>query len=85
MKQDYEQKLKLKNEEISDLKRNIAELQKKIDMANMEIKAMREASDQSNQEKLKEIERLKKIIQDLEEEINRLKSNSSSQVKELEE
>jgi hypothetical protein len=37
--------LKLKNEEIAELKGKLSDLQKKNDMANMEIKAMREASD----------------------------------------
>ena len=84
MKRSYEDKLKEKNEEIKSLKNELTDLQKKFDMSQMELKAVREASDKNNQDKLKEIEKLRQQIEELKAEIQRLKDASSGQVGDLE-
>ena len=50
------------------------ELQKKSDLLQMELNAVRDASDRSNSDKLKEIEALKKTVRSLEEDIEKLKN-----------
>lgn len=46
-------------------------------MISIELKAVREATDKNNADKIKEIEKLKATIEELNSEIKRLKSNSA--------
>lgn len=60
MMNDFEQQLKAKDFEISELHMRLNELQRKHDMTVMELNAVRDASDRSNSDKIKEIEDLKR-------------------------
>jgi hypothetical protein len=47
-------------------------------MLQMELKAIREASDKNNSEKIREIEELKAQVADLKKEIDRITNSSDS-------
>lgn len=53
-------------------------------MLQMELKAIREASDKNNSEKIREIEELKAQVADLKKEIDRITNSSDSQLKDVE-
>lgn len=65
------------------LKDKIVEANKKADMLSVELAGLRDANDKNNMEKLREIERLKQTIEDLNNRIDSLQNNSSDQMKEL--
>jgi hypothetical protein len=50
----------------------------------MELAGMKDANDKNNMEKLREIEKLKQVIEELNSRLDSLKNNSSDQMKELE-
>jgi hypothetical protein len=50
----------------------------------MELAGMKDANDKNNMEKLREIEKLKQVIDELNSRLDSLKNNSSDQMKELE-
>ena len=66
------------------LKDKLVEANKKIDMLGLELAGLKDANDKNNMEKLREIEKLKQVIEDLNNRISSLQSNSSDQMKELE-
>ena len=84
MRQSYERQLGEKNTEISLLKDKTTQLQSKIDMLNLEIIGMKDANEKNNGDKLREIEKLKQTMEELNRVIEGLKNNSSDQIKELE-
>ncbi len=53
-------------------------------MISLELAGLRDANDKNNSEKLREIEKLKQTILELQNRIDSLQSNSSDQMKELE-
>ena len=69
VRQQYERQLQDLNKELSDLRFKYTELQKKYEVQGMELTAAREASDKSQNDKLKEIERLKLVVEELNETI----------------
>lgn len=66
------------------LKDKISQLQKKNDLLGMELAGMKDANDKNNSDKLRELEKLKQTIQELNARIDSMKSNSSDQIKDLE-
>ena len=84
MRKKYERQIGEKNTEINMLKDKLVEANKKIDMLGLELAGLKDAIDKNNMEKLREIEKLKQIIEDLNNRISSLQSNSSDQMKELE-
>jgi hypothetical protein len=48
------------------------------------LAGLKDANDKNNMEKLREIERLKQVIEELNSRLDSLKNNSSDQMKELE-
>lgn len=66
------------------MKEKANQLQKKIDMLNLEIAGMKDANDRNSSDKLKEIDKLKATIEDLNRMIENLKNSGSDQMKELE-
>lgn len=84
VRQQYERQLQDLNKELSDQRSKYTELQKKYDVQGMELTAAREASDKSQNDKLKEIERLKLVVEELNETIEQLRSASKNQMGELE-
>ncbi len=83
MRSNYERQLGEKNAEINVLKQRAQELQKKIDMLQLEIAGMKDANDRNSSDKLKEIDKLKATIEDLTRMVEGLKNNSSDQLREL--
>lgn len=81
MRTNYERQLGEKNAEIGLLKERHKELLKRIDMLGLEIAGMKDANDRNSSDKVKEIEKLKAIIEDLNRMIEGLKNNSSDQIK----
>ncbi len=71
-------------EEIKALRTELAETAKKLDMTAMELKAVRDAGDKNNAEKLRELESLRAQISELNEEIKRLRAQSEGQLGDLE-
>ena len=65
------------------LKDKIKELQKKSELLSMELAGLKDANDKNNYQKLREIEKLKQTIEELNGRIQSLKSNSSDQLKDL--
>jgi hypothetical protein len=63
------------------LKDKLIEANKKIDMLGLELAGLKDANDKNNMEKLREIEKLKQTIEDLNNRILSLQSNSSDQMK----
>lgn len=84
MRKKYERQIGEKNTEINMLKDKLVEANKKIDMLGLELAGLKDANDKNNMEKLREIEKLKQVIEDLNNRISSLQSNSSDQMKELE-
>ena len=84
MRKKYERQLGEKNTEINMLKDKLADANKKIQMLGVELAGLRDANDKNNMEKLRQIEKLKQTIDDLNSRIDSLQSNSSDQMKELE-
>ena len=69
VRQQYERQLQDLNKELSDQRLKYMDLQKKYEVQGMELTAAREASDKSQNDKLKEIERLKLVVEELNETI----------------
>ena len=65
------------------LKDKIAQLQKKNELLGLELAGMKDANDKNNSDKLKQLEKLKQTIQELNARIDSMKSNSSDQIKDL--
>ena len=65
------------------MKDKLQQANKKIEMLGLELAGLKDANDKNNSEKLREIERLKQQIQELNNMIDSLKSNSSDQLKDL--
>ena len=65
------------------LKDKIKELQKKSELLSMELAGLKDANDKNNYQKLREIEKLKQTIEELNGRIQSLKSNYSDQLKDL--
>lgn len=65
------------------LKDKLIDANKKIDMLGLELAGLKDANDKNNMEKLREIEKLKQTIEDLNNRILSLQSNSSDQMKQL--
>lgn len=84
MRTSYERQLAEKNTEINLLKEKANQLQKKIDMLNLEIAGMKDANDRNSSDKLKEIDKLRATIEDLNRIIENLKNSGSDQMKQLE-
>lgn len=84
MRNMYERQIAEKNTEISVLKDKINQLQKKNDMLGMELAGLKDANDKNNSDKLREMEKLKQTIEELNARIESLKSNSTDQLKDLE-
>lgn len=81
MRTSYERQLAEKNTEINLLKEKANQLQKKIDMLNLEIAGMKDANDRNSSDKLKEIDKLRATIEDLNRIIENLKNSGSDQMK----
>jgi len=65
------------------LKEKCKDLQKKIDMLGLELAGMKDANDRNSIDKLKEIDRLKATIEDLNRMVESLRNNSSDQIKDI--
>ncbi len=65
------------------LKDKITQLQKKNELLGLELAGMKDANDKNNSDKLRQIEKLKQTIQELNARIDSMKSNSSDQIKDL--
>ena len=83
MRQLYERQLGEKKTEIGVLKDKLSQANKKIEMLGLELAGLKDANDKNHSDKLREIEGLKKQIQELTNMIDSLKSNSSDQLKDL--
>ena len=83
MRNMYERQIAEKNTEISVLKDKINQLQKKNEMLAMELAGLKDANDKNNSDKLREMEKLKQTIEELNARIESLKSNSTDQLKDL--
>lgn len=53
-------------------------------MLKLEIAGMKDANDRNSSDKIKEIDKLKQVIDDLNKMIDSLKNNSSDQIKDME-
>ena len=58
-RKEFEKLILEKTNENKSLNQKLQELQKKYDMLSMELNAIRDAHDKNNNEKIKEIEKLK--------------------------
>ncbi len=65
------------------LKDKITQLQKKNELLGLELAGMKDANDKNNSDKLRQLEKLKQTIQELNARIDSMKSNSSDQIKDL--
>ena len=84
MRNLYERQLAEKNTEIGVLKDKINQLQKKNELLGLQLAGLKDANDKNNSDKLRELQKLKQIIEELNARIESLKSNSSDQMKDLE-
>lgn len=83
MRNLYERQLAEKNTEINVLKDKIKQLQKKNELLGLQLAGLKDANDKNNSDKLRQIEKLKQTIEELNARIQSLKSNSSDQLKDL--
>lgn len=65
------------------LKDKLTQLQKKNELLGLELAGMKDANDKNNSDKLRQLEKLKQTIQELNARIDSMKSNSSDQIKDL--
>ena len=83
MMQMYERQIAQKNTEISVLKDKLSDMQKKNEMLSMELAGLKDANDKNNSQKLRQIEKLKQTIEELNQRIESMKSNSTDQMRDL--